>query len=184
MKDVLLTAALIVAIFAALIVQEFLPPLGFMSGARIYLVPVLFCYGALILPYPLMIVLALVTGFMSDLAFLQVVAGSVEIPVGWSILAYVAVGSICQGLRPLVLQGHWELHILMSVLTTITLLALQFGMISMRRFEQGGWVWNETVAWRIFGPGIVALVLAPAVYFLATLAYGRNEEIGRTARGY
>ncbi len=179
MRDALLTAGLAAAIFVALVIQQFLPAVGFMAGARLSLVPIFFCYGALIVPYPLMIVLALLTGFLADLAALQVVSGAVEIPLGWSILVYVAAGSICQGLRPLVLRGHWELHALMSGLTTTAILALQFGMISMRRFEVGGLVWNETVAWWIFGPGLMALLVAPVIYFAIGLMSGRGFIAGR-----
>ena len=39
--------SLALAIFVTLIIQEFIPPLRFLHGARVFLVPMLFCYGAL-----------------------------------------------------------------------------------------------------------------------------------------
>ena len=51
-------AVLVAAIYLALIAQEFIPPLGFLGGAHLLLVPLLFCYGALWLSFPAMLGLA------------------------------------------------------------------------------------------------------------------------------
>jgi len=174
MKETLTTAGLAVAIFLSFAIQEFIPPIWAADGARVFLAPVFFCYGACVLSFPSMIALALLTGFFSDFTALQIVqrvsqsndldalhsmTNSVEISPGWGILLFVAFGSICQGLRPLVLRGHWWLPALMSAVTTIVYLALQFLMITMRRFDEGGLFWSETVAWRILTPGLIASLL-------------------------
>ncbi len=112
------------------------------------------------------------------------IGDSVEISVGWSILVYAAIGSICQGLRPLVLRGHWEIHAGMSGLSTSVILLLQFFAISLRRFDAGGFVYNDVVFWRILGPGVIALLIAPILYFLIGFAAGRVELPGRAVRGY
>jgi hypothetical protein len=184
MKVAILTASLLVAIFVALVVQELIPPVDMFLGARVLLVPVVFCYGALVLPFPAMLGLAMFAGLLSDLANLQVIGDSVEISVGWSILVYVAIGSVCQGLRPLVLRGHWEIHAGMSGLATSGILLLQFFAISLRRFDAGGFIYNDVVFWRILGPGVIALLLAPVLYFLIGFAVGRVELPGRAVRGY
>jgi len=184
MKDAILTFSLLVAVFLALLIQEFIPALEFMHGARVNFVPVLFCYGALIVPFPLMLVLAGVTGFFLDLTYLAVLGGVVEIPLGWSILLYVAMGLICQGLRPLALRGHWELHALMSAVTAVTYLALQFGMISLRRFDDGGLMFNNVALWRILGPGIIALLVSPPFYFLVEWVTRRFAPQRRMVRGF
>ena len=80
---------LVAAVYTALIAQEFIPPLSFLGGAHLLLVPVLFCYGALWLSFPTMLAFALFTGLLSDLAFLHVVGDHVEIGLGWSVLFYV-----------------------------------------------------------------------------------------------
>ncbi len=188
MKNSLITIALVVAIFLGFVVQEFIPPIWSADGARIYLAPVFFCYGACVLPFPSMIVLALVAGFFSDFMSLQIVqhlaqsndldaihvmASSVEISPGWSILLFVAFGSICQGLRPLViLRGHWWLPALMSAATTIVYLALQFLMLTIRRFDESGLFWSETVAWRIFAPGLIASLLTMLLVLVVMLVDG------------
>ena len=60
--------ALLVAIFLAFPLQEFIPPLHMMHGARVLLVPMLFCYGALALPTWAGLILAALTGLMHDKA--------------------------------------------------------------------------------------------------------------------
>lgn len=180
MKDFFVSMGLIAAVFFLLTIQEFIPPMGFFGGARLNLVPMLFVYGALVVPFPLMLMLAMIVGFLSDLAILQIVGGSAELGLGWSILFFLVVGLICQGLRPLILRGHWEIHPLMSALTAIVYVALQFGMISLRRFEEGGWFYSDAVTWRIVGPGIVTLIIALPFWFAMAFLTG---QLGRRYRG-
>ena len=193
MRDTLFTLGLMVAIFLGLAAQEFIPPLSIAEGARVYLAPVFFCYGACSLPFPSMLALAVTAGFLGDFTALQIVerantssdiyavhtlAASVEIPAGWSILLFVAIGLICQGMRPLVLRGRWWIPALMSAGTTIVYLALQFAMITMRRIEESGLFWSEVVAWRIVAPGVIAFLLA----LLLTLAVMLVEGVAHGGR--
>lgn len=172
MRDPLLALGLVVGTFFLFVLQEFFAPMAMFSGARVNLVPVLFCYGALLLPFPYMLALAVIIGLMSDLATLQVLGSSVEMRLGWSILFFLLVGLICQGLRPLVLRGHWELYTLMSALTASLYIAVQFGMITLRRMEEGGFYFSDVVTWRILGPGIILLVVAPMFWFAVGWATG------------
>lgn len=185
MRDTLFTIGLAVAIFLGFVIQEFIPPLWIADGARVILAPVFFCYGACMLPFASMVVLALVAGFLSDFNALQIVDGvaassdlnvlpapSVEIPAGWSILLFVGLGLICQGLRPLVLRGQWWLPALMSAGTTVVYLGLQFALITMRRFEQGGFFWSEAVAWRILAPALLAFLLTMILVMIVMIVDG------------
>ena len=54
--------------FCTIVIQEFIPPLRFLHGARVFLVPMLFCYGALSMPFWAMLLMAIYTGFLTDLA--------------------------------------------------------------------------------------------------------------------
>jgi hypothetical protein len=98
--------------------------------------------------------------------------GSVEIAPGWSILLFVAVGSICQGVRELVLRGQWWWPPLLSAGSTVVYLAIQFAMITLRRFDTGGLYWSEGVLWRILAPGLVASLLSLLLVLGVTLAGG------------
>lgn len=175
-RDAIKTVALAVGIFAAFVLQMLIPPMDFAAGSRVMLVPVLFCAGACTLPYPLMLALAVLTGLMTDLLSLQLVGDSVEISVGWSILLLVALGSICQGVRPLVLRGQWWLPALMSALTTLSILLSQYLAITMRRFDTGGFVWNETVTARILVPALVAMVLSLWLHMIIAFVTWRRQE--------
>jgi hypothetical protein len=72
------------------------------------------------------------------------------------------------GLRPLFLRGRWEVHCLFSGAATSLLVLLEYLMISLRReplrFEFSPLIWG-----RIFGAGVVALVVSPLVF--AILGY-------------
>ena len=160
---------LVAAVYLALIAQEFLPPLAFLGGAHLLLVPALFCYGALWLSFPAMLGLALYTGLLSDLAFLHVVGDRVEIGLGWSILFYVLVGTALQPLRPFFLAGRWEVHCLASGAVTLLLLLGQYLMVCLRR---GSFLFDWTIFWHIVGPAVVALLLAPLVYFILRILPG------------
>jgi hypothetical protein len=157
---------LFAAIYVALIAQEYIPPLPFLGGAHLLLVPIIFCFGALWLSFPAMLGFALFTGLLSDLAFLHVLGDRVEIGLGWSMMFYVLVGTALQPLRPLFLEGRWEVHCLASGAVTLLLLFLQYTMVCLRR---GSFLFDWTIFWHIAGPALVALLLAPVVYFFFSL---------------
>jgi hypothetical protein len=167
--------SLALAIFLALIVEEFLPPVPFFHGARVFLVPMLFCYGALAMPFWATLLMAMYTGFLTDLAYLNVTNGRVEIALGWSIVVFVFFGLFAHGLQPAFAGGCWWWHVLLSAICTSVFLALQFLMICFRR---QGIYFNETVAWLILAPGLFAAVLAPLVH-LAVVRLGPYVQ-GRT----
>lgn len=152
---------LVAAIYLGVIAQEFLPEADFLGGARVLVVPALFCFGALWLPFPGMLGLALYTGLVSDLAALHVVGEQVEIGLGWSMVFYIFVGSVLQILRMMFPRGRWEIHCLASGAVTLLLLLLQYLMVCLRRED---FILNGTVLLQITGPALAALFLAPAVY--------------------
>ena len=191
---------LLFAAFGALVAQHFIPALEFMGGARVLLMPLVFFFGALALPFSGMLALAFACGFMWDALTVQILeigmgpanigtgpmSGSVvEIGLGWSIVLYAVLGAVMSGFRPLFQKGRWEIHCLMSGVCTSLIVLSEFLMISVRRaalynvpFEFSRDIW-----WRIGGPGLVALVLAPIVFFfLKSLAalVGYNPNVVAT----
>ena len=75
MKPLIDLLALFIGVLLAYIIQNFLPPMADLHGAHVLLVPMVFCYAAMILPFPAMLAAAIFTGFLSDLLYLHVVAG-------------------------------------------------------------------------------------------------------------
>ncbi|HWB57871.1 MAG TPA: hypothetical protein VG733_00185 [Chthoniobacteraceae bacterium] len=165
--------------FVSLIVEEFIPPLAWLGGAHLYIVPVIMFYGAMALPYPGMLGLAFISGLMVDLAEnTHVVDSQVEISLGWSILVYAALGAIMSGFRPLFHRGRWEIHCLLSGLFTSLILLAQYLMITVRR---GGFVYTPDIGWRIAGSGVAAALIAPFYFFVlnwvaSLVGYDVNPE--------
>jgi hypothetical protein len=171
------TLAACLGIFVAFLVQMALPPVHVLHGARFVLVPMIFCYAAMSLPFPAMLGLAVFTGFLSDLMYLHVVGGRVEIALGCSIVFFVIVGSIANGCREFFLRGQWWPLIPVTVLSTCAFLLMQFIMISVRR---EGFVFEMAVIWRILAPGLLAGLFVPLLHavvrpFAAMLPESRWE---------
>jgi hypothetical protein len=161
MKAVVGALAACAGVFVAFLLQQALPEIHVLHGARFVFVPMIFCYAAMALPFPAMLFAAFFTGLFSDLMYLNVVGGRVEIALGCSIVFFVIYGSIANGLRPSFLRGQWWPLIPLSVLCTWSFLIMQFTMISLRR---GEFVFEEAILWRAFAPGLLAGLLAPLLY--------------------
>ena len=154
---------LLVLTFFAQIAEFFIPPLDWMYNARIYIVPVIVFYGAMALPFPLMLALAVFAGFLLDAVTVQVLGGRVEVSFGWSILLYTVLAAIMHGLRPLFIRGRWEVHCIMSGVCTSAILLSQYLMITFRR---GTLVFTREAWWQIGGPGVIAMLMAPLIFWL------------------
>ncbi|MEX1119115.1 MAG: hypothetical protein WEB60_10035 [Terrimicrobiaceae bacterium] len=184
MKTILGLIALFLAIFFAFPIQEMIPPVSALHGARLLLVPALFCYGAVALSTPAMLALAVFTGLFTDLAYLHVVAGQVEIAVGWSIVFFVILGLVANGLQPAFQRGQWWIPIPLTLVVTSLFLLLQFAMISLRR---EGFFFNEVVVWRILGAGVLSSVVAMVIhpiamwsgYFIGDSPMGRSTVLAK-----
>lgn len=154
---------LLVLVFLGQMVEFFIPPLDWMYNAHVYIVPVIVFYGAMALPFPLVLVLAGFAGFLLDAVTVQALGPRVEISLGWSILLYAVLAAIMHGLRPLFIRGRWEVHCIMSGLCTSTILLSQFLMIAFRR---GSLVFSREAWWQIGGPGVIAMLMAPLVFWI------------------
>lgn len=159
---------------AALVAQHFLPVVP-PWGARVFLLPLVFLYGALSFSTAGMLILAFLGGVMWDLVHGVWVEGHggeevLELGVGWSVCAYAVLGAVGSGLRPLFLRGRWEVHCLFSALATSSLTLLEYVLISLRR-EPLHFDFSQVVWERVVGAGVTALVLSPAVFaFLGYVA--------------
>lgn len=143
--------------------EFFIPPLDWMYNAHIYITPVVVFYGAMALPFPLMLILAFWAGFLLDTLNAQVVGAHVEISLGSSILLYAVLGGVMHGLRPLFARGRWEVHCVISGLCTSGILLGQYLMLSFRR---GSLFFSREVWWQIGGPGLLAMLMAPLIFWI------------------
>ena len=156
-------AVLLVLVVIAQIAEFFIPPLDWMYHSHIYIVPVLVFYGAMALPFPLMLGLALWAGILLDALTVQVIGAKVEISLGWSILLYAVLAGIMHGLRPLFIRGRWEVHCLLTGLCTSAIILAQYLMITFRR---GTFMFTKEVWWQIGGPGLMAMLMAPVIFWM------------------
>jgi len=154
---------LVVALFLSLIGQEFIPALPWFFGARVLLMPIVFFYGALAMPFWAMLFLAYIAGFMWDALNVQLLDTGIEISLGWTIVLYAFLGAVMNGFRPLFQKGRWEIHCLISGFFTSLLVLAEYLMITLRR---GDFEFSKLVWWRIGGSGAAALFLAPFIFFI------------------
>lgn len=164
----MLFATLLLSAFGAILLQEFIPPVAWLQGARVMLMPVVLFYGAMALPYPQMLALAFLSGLMWDLNIAHFVDGAFEVVPGWSIVLFALLCLMAHGLRPIFLRGRWEVHCLASGLGVAVLVATELVFITLRRESVAI---NEVAWWRIGGAGALALLVAPFVYFIFHLAW-------------
>jgi hypothetical protein len=153
---------LLALVLIAQIVEYFIPPLAWMYNAHIYIVPVIVFYGAMALPFPLMLALAFFAGVLLDALTVQVIGSRVEISLGWSILLYAVLAGIMHGLRPLFVRGRWEVHCILSGVCTSLIILAQYLMITFRR---GTLSFSPEVWWQIGGPGLITMLMAPPVFW-------------------
>jgi hypothetical protein len=153
---------LLVLVLIAQIAEFFIPTVDWMYHAHIYIVPVIVFYGAMALPFPLMLALALFAGILLDALTVQVIGAKVEISMGWSILLYAVLAGIMHGMRPLFIRGRWEVHCILSGVCTSAIILAQYLMITFRR---GSILFTREVWWQIGGPGLIAMLMAPVVFW-------------------
>jgi hypothetical protein len=153
---------LLLLVLAAQIAEFFIPVLPWLYNAHVYLVPVIVFYGAMALPFPLMLALVLYAGLLLDALTVQVIGGKVEISIGSSILLYAVLGGIMHGLRPLFARGRWEVHCILSGVCTSVIVLAQYLMITFRR---GSLVFTREIWWQIGAPGLIAMALAPILFW-------------------
>ncbi len=154
---------LLLLVLGTQIAEFFIPPLDWMYNAHIYIVPVIVFYGAMALPFPLMLSLALFAGVLLDALTVQVIGAKVEISLGWSILLYAVLAGIMHGMRPLFIRGRWEVHCLLTGLCTSAIILAQYLMITFRR---GSVFFSREVWWQIGGPGLMAMLMAPVLFWM------------------
>src|SRR6266849_5410417 len=154
---------LLLLVLVTQIAEFFIPPLDWMYNAHIYIVPVIVFYGAMALPFPLMLGLAFFAGVLLDALTVQVIGAKVEISLGWSILLYAVLAGIMHGMRPLFIRGRWEVHCLLTGLCTSAIILAQYLMITFRR---GSVFFSREVWWQIGGSGLMAMLMAPVLFWM------------------
>jgi len=183
MKFFALLAGMILLSF---ILQEFLPVFDWAYGSRLMLVHAVFFAAAVAVPFPVMLGLALVTGFIwdaryhvpiypDDAAFGMVTQS--EIPFGFTILIFGLMGALIQGVRPLFRRGRWELPVFMIGLCTGLTLLIEYLVIS---FQRGGLEISMELWWKLLMTALLSSLVSPFLLLLLSRVADRMRYRIRT----
>ena len=174
-------------------VQEFMPVIGWAYGARFILPTTFFLAAAVTVSYPMMLVLAVMVGFLWGARHMVFTSGGSEgmglgsgdLAFGYSILLLGLAGSLMQGIRPLFSRGRFELPVLMMGVVTGLWLLLEYLFLLFRRGQPD----FPDVLWlKIGSTSLLAILVSPIVlYCFYKLAKVTRYEIrydGLAQRGY
>ncbi|MBL9146044.1 MAG: hypothetical protein JNM99_20350 [Verrucomicrobiaceae bacterium] len=196
----LFNLAVISLTFLAFVVEEFLPMVGVAHNARLFISPIFFFCAAVAVPFPVMLLLAFITGFIWDARYLVAVdldsgaeklaqlssfgsamgynaglTGISNLGFGSSIILFGVLGCLMQGIRPLFRKGRWELPVFMVGFVTVIWLLVQYVILTFLRGDMffPNEVWVKTVS-----VTLMAMLASPLIYLvLHTLARATNYEI-------
>jgi hypothetical protein len=155
---------ILIFMIGGLLLQHFIGPLP-MIGCRLYLMQIFMLYGAISLPLPGMVTVTLLGGLMWDALMVQMVGDVYQVSMGWSAALYMGLGVIMAGFRPLFLRGRWEVHCLLTGILIAAMPLAEYIMITIRT-EPVHFVFDKSVAWRIGGAGLIAMLLSPLLFFV------------------
>ena len=96
---------LLLLMVIAYIAQFFIGAVPIM-GARVLLMQIIMLYGSIALPLPGMIVLTFVGGLMWDAMNVVIIGDTPQVSMGWSVVLYMALGTIMAGFRPMFVRGR------------------------------------------------------------------------------
>ncbi len=164
----------------SMIVQEFIPSLEIVHHGRLFLVPLFFLASSVTVPYPVMLALAVVGGFLWDARNVVIVdgidvgtglygfeisggGGEVDLPFGYTIFLYGLLGSLMQGVRPLFRRGRWELPSIMIGVSTLLLLFFEYIFINFRR---GDFYFPVEIWHKILSSSLFSILIAPLAFLM------------------
>lgn len=167
------------------VVQEFIPGIPMAQYATLFLPPVFFFAASVAVPFPVMLMLAFVTGFLWDARYMPGVfepakrtaetllggAGSfpelqftgVGVGFGMSILLFGLLGAFLQGVRPLFKRGRLELPVLLVGFTTFFWLLAEYLVMTFLRgsLHFPAMVWTKMVT-----DSLLAMLASPLIFLL------------------
>lgn len=178
-------------------VQEFIPPImpETTHYARLFLPAVFFFAASVAVPFPSMLMLALVTGILWDVRYLPMSSdvgraggaelgmtmadaatlGAADLRFGYSILVFGLLGALMQGVRPLFKKGRLELPVLMVGFATSAWLLIQYLLMTLLR----GSIHFPTAMWlKLVTDTMYAMFFSPLMFLaLHVLARVTSYEI-------
>lgn len=177
--------AVFVLMLVSFAVQEFIPSVPMAQYATLLLPPVFFFAASVAVPFPVMLVMAFITGALWDARHLPSFVGtgrfdpgallsgmmgdaadlasSGDLLFGLSIVLFGLLGMFMQGIRPLFKRGRLELPVLMVGVSTFAWLLMQYLVMTFLRgslyFPPG--IWTKMVT-----DSLLAMLASPLLFLL------------------
>jgi cell shape-determining protein MreD len=196
----LFNVVVIVLTLLAFALEELIPAIPLAQNARLFIAPVFFFCASVAVPFPVMLLLAFMTGFLWDARYLQIsevdaaveamagfgeatavagynpaISSGMDLRFGVSILVFGVIGLLMQGIRPLFRKVRWELPVLMVGFVTALWLSLQYLLIT---FLRGDLFFVFPVLSKLITTTLMSMLLSPLIFLsLHTLARLTNYEI-------
>ena len=172
-----------VLLLLTFVVQEFIPGIPMAQYATLLLPPVFFFAAAVAVPFPVMLFMAFVTGFIWDARYHpgvmqavktsgdSLISGPMAAPevvsagggFGMSILLFGLLGIFMQGVRPLFKRGRLELPVLLVGFTTFAWLLIEYLVMTFLR----GSLHFPTAVWsKMVTDTLLAMLASPLIFLL------------------
>lgn len=178
MKTVFPFLLLTFLLLLALMAQDLVVPASFLGQAKLLFVPLVFCFGALALPFPQALLFAVVTALLEGLMVMRITNDHVDIRLGWFFFFFIVWTVLLQFVSDLTHGIRWEVHALGSGLCTASFLLGTFLLVS---FDRAHFFMRPITLFLIIVPSGAAVFLAPLCY--ATLQFLLPPaQAGRGAR--
>lgn len=165
------------------VLQEFVPAIPLANHTALVLPAVFFFAAAAAAPFPMMLMMAFVTGLLWDARYLPlptpkpspewnfggeslVDATSLpggELGFGVSIILFVLLGTLMQGIRPLFTRGRLELPVLMVGISMAAWVTTQFLLIT---FMRGGFSFSASVWSKIITQSLLSMLVSPVIFLV------------------
>lgn len=166
------TISVILLTLAACMVQQFLPAIYGLHGARVLILPLVFLCAAVSVDFATMLLLAFICGFLWDAQHAlgphggdpEVYTNPVEsLRFGYSIILYALMGLLMQGIQPLFRKGKWHIS---SLLAGIAIFLYLFAEYLLINFVRGDFVFPPTAFYRIYLTSALTMLFSPLIFWL------------------
>jgi len=175
----------LVLLLLTFVVQEFIPGVPMAGYATLFLPPVFFFAASVAVPFPMMLLMAFITGFIWDARYMpgvpeplahaadsllagapftpEIGAGTGGVSFGISIFWFGLLGTFMQGVRPLFKRGRLELPVLLVGFNVFAWLLMEYLLITFLRgslhFPSG--IWSKMIT-----DSMLAMLASPLIFLL------------------
>ncbi len=164
--------SVILLVLAACMVQQFLPTIPALYGARVLILPLVFLCTAVSVDFATMLLLAFICGFLWDAQHaLAPHGGDSEVysePVeqlrfGYSIILYVFMGFLMQSIQPLFRKGVWHIS---SLLAGVSIFLYLFAEYLLINFVRGDFTFPPVTFSKIYLTGALTMLFSPPIFWI------------------